>query len=469
MTSYHSAFSPAAGVPSTAKAPRTSLTVVGNSVGDNRRRMEIPWRQISAQTLDSICRALLDRDTDAPIRAIDLTDNQLGPTATQKITVCLESSPVTEVFIRFNDIGKDGCDGLAAVLNLSHTLQVLDIRGNHLSASDVRRLLKSVAVSTVLTRLGLGANKLGPEGAALISKALERNTYLTSLDLSVNELGLGGAQCLAELLRTPATTLQVLQLHGNYLGAAGVAAICDAVKTNKELRRLTMGNNHATDESAAAIAAMLEGNYTLEELDLRLNSLTAVGVKAIAQHGLAKNTSLRSLTLSGNQVGPVGANELTHVLSAHQRSVMEQLDLSSCGLMSTGGVRIASLLSTSISLKDVNLSDNGLDDEAAVCLAQNIADGFAISLVDVSCNDIGEEGASQLIDAALRNAQLSALVMHGNNISRVAQKKMDNLLEERLSKNRVLSRNTALYQQQKLTQQQQATRTNAIPTASVTS
>jgi Ran GTPase-activating protein (RanGAP) involved in mRNA processing and transport len=369
--------------------------------------------------------------------------------------VCLESSPVSEVFIRFNDIGKDGCDGLAAVVNLSHTLQVLDIRGNHLSASDVRRLLKSVAVSTVLTRLGLGANKLGPEGAALITKALERNTYLTSLDLSVNELGQGGAECLAGLLRTPETTLQVLQLHGNYFGASGVAAICEAVKTNKELRRLTIGNNHATDEAAAAIAAMLEGNYTLEDLDLRLNSLTAVGVKTIAQHGLAKNTSLRFLTLSGNQVGPVGANELTHVLSAHQRSVIEQLDLSSCGLMSTGGVRIASLLSTSISLKDVNLSDNGLDDEAAVSLAQNIADGFAISVVDVSCNEIGEEGASHLIDAALRNAQLSALVMHGNNISRVAQKKMDNLLEQQLSKNRVLNRHTALYQQQKLTQQQQ--------------
>ncbi|KPI85052.1 hypothetical protein ABL78_5890 [Leptomonas seymouri] len=466
MSSYHAGASKTAvassAVTAAAKASRPSLTVGC----DNRRRMEIPWRQISEQMLDSICRALLDRNTDAPVRAIDLTDNQLGPAAAQKITACLKSSPVTEVFIRFNDIGKDGCDGLAAAVNFSHTLQVLDIRGNHLSASDVRRLLKSVAMSTVLTRLGLASNKLGPEGAALVAKALERNTYLTSLDLSVNELGQGGAQCLADLLRIPAVTLQVLQLHGNYFGANGVVAICDAVKTNKELRRLTIGNNHATDEAAAAIAAMLEGNYTLEELDLRLNSLTAVGIKTIAQNGLAKNTSLRSLILSGNQVGPVGANELTHVLSAHQRSVIEQLDLSSCGLMSTGGVRIASLLSTSISLKDVNLSDNSLDDEAAVCLAQNMADGFAISLVDVSCNEIGEEGASQLIDAALRNAQLSALVMQGNNISRVALKKMDNLLEERLSKNRVLNRHTALYQQQKLTQQQQAARANTTAASS---
>lgn len=453
-------------VPSAAGAkPRASFTVVGGGVGDDRRRVQIPWRQISKQQLDSICRALVDRETDAPIRAIDFMDNQLGPNAAVKIASCLESSPVTEVFMCYNDIAKEGCDGLAGVVNLSHSLQVLDIRGNHLSAGDVHRLLRSVSMSTALTRLGLAANKLGPEGAALVAKALERNTYLSSLDLSVNELGPSGAESIAAILRNPISALQVLQLHGNYLGPVGVMTICDAVKSNKELKRLTLGNNHATDEAAGAIAAMLEANYTLEELDIRLNTLTAAGVRMIAQQGLAKNTSLRFLSLSGNEVGPVGANELTHVLSAHQRSVLEQLDLSSCGLTSSGGVRIASLLSTSISLKEVNLSDNALDDEAAVRLAQNITDGIAISVVDVSCNEIGEEGASQLIDAALRNAQLVALVTHGNNISRVAQKKMDNLLEERLTKNRVLSRHTALYHQQKLTKQQYATRAAPPPAA----
>ncbi|CAM39314.1 conserved hypothetical protein [Leishmania braziliensis MHOM/BR/75/M2904] len=413
--------------------------------------MQIPWRQISKPQLDSICLALADRKTDAPIRAVDFMDNQLGPTGALRIASCLESSPVTKVLICYNDIGKEGCDGLAEVVNLSNSLHVLDIRGNRLSASDAHRLLRSVSLSTSLTRLGLASNRLGPEGAALVAKVLESNTYLSSLDLSVNELGASGAEYIAGALRNPASALQVLQLHGNYLGATGVTMICDAVKTNKELKRLTLGNNHATDEAASAIAAMLNANYILEELDIRLNTLTTRGVKTIAQQGLAKNTTLRMLSLSGNEVGHAGANELTHVLASHQRSALGHLDLSSCGLTSSGGVQIARLLSMSISLKEINLSDNALDDEAAVRLAQSIADSISISVVDLSCNEIGEEGASQLIGAVLRNAQLAALVTNGNNISRVAQKKIDNVLEERLTKNRALSRNTALYQQQQAT------------------
>ncbi|KAG5476355.1 hypothetical protein LSCM1_04057 [Leishmania martiniquensis] len=468
-----SGISPSAGPTISGAAPaaartetRASFAVAGSSLNDGRRQMQIPWRQISKQQLESICRVLSDRETDTPIRIIDFMDNQLGPAAALRIASCLESSPVTEVFLCYNDIGKDGCDGLAGVVNLSQSLQVLDIRGNRLCAGDAHRLLRSVSLSTALTRLGLASNKFGPEGAALVAKALERNTYLRSLDFSVNELGPSGAEHIAGVLRNPASVLQVLQLHGNYLGPEGVITICDAVKTNKELKRLTLGSNHATDEAAAAVAAMLGANGTLEELDIRLNTLTAVGVRTIAEQGLAKNTSLRILSLSGNEVGPLGANDLTNALTAHQRSALEQLDLSSCRLSTSGGVRIASLLSTSISLREVNLSDNALEDEAAVRLAQNMAEGITISVVDVSCNEIGEEGASQLIEAVLRNAQLSVLVTNGNKISRVAQRKIENLLEERLNKNRVLSRHAALYQQQKLAQQQLHTvRAPAAPAA----
>lgn len=421
------------------------------SVGD-RRRMEIPWRHITKQLLDNICRAILDRETEDPIRIVDFMDNQLGPSAAQKIASCLESAPVSEVLMRFNDIGKEGCDALAGVVSISRSLQVLDIRGNGLSSSDVRKLLKAIAMSTMLLRVGLGSNKLGPEGATLVYKALEKNTYLTSLDLSANEIGPSGAEAIADLLMNQASTLKVLQLDSNYLGVPGVTAICQAMKSNKELRRLTLGSNHATDEAAGAMAGMLEMNYVLESLDLRLNSLTATAVKELVK-GLSKNTSLRFLSLAGNPIGPVGADEITRKLSAHQRSALENLDLSSCSLTPTGGMRIASLLGTSMSLKDVNLSDNALDDEAAVSLAQNITTGIAISIVDLSCNTIGEDGAAQLIDAALMNAQLSALVLHGNRINRVVQKKIDNLLEERLARNRVLHQNTALYQQQMMNRQ----------------
>lgn len=91
-------------------------------------------------------------------------------------------------------------------------------------------------------------------------------------------------------------------------------------------------------------------------------------------------------------------------------------------------MRIAALMGTSMCLKEVNLSDNNLDDETAMSIARYMTDAISVSQIDLSCNSIGENGAAELIEAVLHNAHLSSLILHGNNVSRVMQKKMDNLL-----------------------------------------
>uniref|UniRef100_A0A0A9XY56 Putative serine/threonine-protein kinase roco5 n=1 Tax=Lygus hesperus TaxID=30085 RepID=A0A0A9XY56_LYGHE len=102
-------------------------------------------------------------------------------------------------------------------------------------------------------------------------------------------------------------------------------------------------------------------------------------------------------------------------------------------------MRIGALMGTSMSLKEVNLSDNAIDNDAAVCIAQYMSNAVTLSQVDLSCNEIAEQGAAALIEAVLHNAQLTSLILHGNPVSRVIQKKLGNMLDERLARNRVES------------------------------
>ncbi|KAH9598559.1 Leucine-rich repeat [Trypanosoma melophagium] len=414
--------------------------------------VECAWRPITAADGDGLARLLLERAGVAPVRVVDLVDNQLGPQQAQRIAAVLESSPVREVLLRYNDIGKEGCDALASVINVSTKLQLLDIRGNGLTAGCVRKLIKSISMSTALTRLGLSSNKIGEEGAHLLFQGLEKNAYLTSLDISLNEIGPNGAVSIARLFSLPASPLQTVQLYGNHLGAAGVNAIANAMQRNRCIRELTLGNNHATDAATEALAEMLRENTTLEYLDLRLNTITAVGARTLAHDGLAHNTFLLSLCLSGNPIGSVGGDEIAKALIMHQSSALTRIDLSSCELGPTGGMRIASLIAATITLAEVNLSDNKLDDEAAVVLSRSIVNSISISIVDLSANEIGEWGASNLIDATQLNSRMSSLVLHGNNINRVVQKKIDTLLGERISRNRVEHHQAYLQHQQQLKQ-----------------
>lgn len=401
------------------------------------RKIKVSWTRIDKDMCETICLALVDRDAMVPIKVVDLLDNQLGPSQTQKIASCLESSPVSDVFICYNDIGRDGCDGVAGVVNVSSKLQQLDLRGNNLSPADTRKLFKAVSGSTSLKRLGLSHNKLGPDGAALLAKALERNTYLTVLDISMNEIGAAGAECIANVLSNPASCLRNVQVYGNHLGAAGVRHIINAMQQNKEVRVLNIGNNNGTDATCGEIGDMLECNATLEELDLRLNGITADGMREMAKRGLQNNSTLRKLVLSGNAIGPVGAEEVSKALTTRGRSSFQCLDVSSCELGPIGGIRIAGLIACSLSLKEIYLSDNNLDDDAAISIARSAAESISLSIIDLSLNNIGESGSSCLIDTTQLNTHLVSLVLHGNNINRVVQKKIDNLLEERINRNRV--------------------------------
>lgn len=401
------------------------------------KTIKVSWTRITNEMCDSICVTLVDRESLVPVKKVELLDNQLGPSQTLKIATCLESSPVSDIFICYNDVGKEGCDGLAGVLNVSAKLQQLDLRGNNLTPAHIRKLVKSVGASTSIKRLGLAHNKLGPDGVALLTKSLERNTFLTVLDLSMNEIGAAGAACIASLLSDVANGLKTLQLYGNHLGAAGVRLIVQALMHNKELHVLNIGNNNATDEVCAEIGEMLSHNGTLEELDIRLNSFSAAGIKEMMKWGRHENSNLRKLTLSGNPFGAVGAEEVSKALTGKGRTTFESLDVSSCGLGPIGGIRIAHLITCSSSLREIYLSDNSLDNDAAISIARSISESITLSMIDLSLNNIGEDGATALVDAAQLNIHLSSLVLHGNIINRVVQKKIDNLLEERINRNRV--------------------------------
>lgn len=410
------------------------LAVAGTFSG---RKLKVTWAKIDKEMCDSICLALVDRDAALPVKALDLLDNQLNPAQTVKIASCLESSPVSELFIGYNNIGPEGCEALGTVINVSSKLEHLDIRGNNLSSSDARKVFKAVAGSVSLKKLGLGHNKLGPDGMSLLAKALERNTYLTVLDISMNEIGAAGAACIASVLANVTSSLRSINMYGNHLGAEGLAHIFSAIRQNKELRFLNIGNNNGTDAMCVDLGDMLDVNSTLEELDIRLNSISGIGIKELSKRGLQKNTNIRKLILSGNPIGPVGAEELSKALNKRGRGCFQSLDISGCELEPVGGIRVSSLIMCSLTLKEIYLSDNHLDDDAAFSIARAAAESISLAILDLSLNDISEAGANAFVDTAHLNTHLVSLVLHGNNINRVVQKKIDYILEDRINRNRV--------------------------------
>ncbi|CCW64103.1 unnamed protein product [Phytomonas sp. EM1] len=409
---------------------------VKHSVSAPLRAIEFIGNPLTDDMLDSLYHTLTDHETLSSLQTVDLMDNNLGESRARRLISNLEVSKAKEIRLRFNNIGKDGCDGLASVVNISPCIRMLDVRGNELVAADVRKLFKAIGASTTVTHLNVCRNKLSEEGAEMAARFLEKNTYLQFLDFSANDLGSSGAEHIATLLSNPTSTLRVVLLYGNCLGEVGMQRVCAAMQTNKEVVQLNLGCNNATDAAAGSIADMLARNETLLDLDICLNTITDVGIQRIAADGLANNYFLQSLCLSGNPLGSSGANMLVKALLSNTRSALERLNLSSCSLGPTGGIHLASFLCRSQTLKDLNLADNQLNDESASAIAQATSNSISISAVDVSMNPFGEPAAVCFLEAVQLNPHLSSVILDGNRASRATQHKWRATIEEWLGKNR---------------------------------
>jgi hypothetical protein len=81
---------------------------------------------------------------------------------------------------------------------------------------------------------------------------------------------------------------------------------------------LQLPDSNVTDEEAHAVAALLKGNQTITELNMRANKITDEGARALAAV-LSGRTALRSVDLRGNQITRTGVKVVAEAMERNER------------------------------------------------------------------------------------------------------------------------------------------------------
>ena len=181
----------------------------------------------------------------------------------------------------------------------------LEENAHDFSANELKLILE-IAKEMNIVEVNMCMCKLKNNHCIEIGKALEKNTSLEVLNLDGNYIGSEGGITIGQGLEKN-TSLKKLILYQNYIGDEGAIAIGNALEKNISLQELNLGCNSIGDEGAIAIGNSLEKNTSLEDLSFRQNSIGNEGAIAIGKT-LEKNTSLEVLNLRYNSIGDEGCN-----------------------------------------------------------------------------------------------------------------------------------------------------------------
>jgi len=307
--------------------------------------------------------------------------------------------------------GSAGAKHVAKMVGINGGLTSIDLSGNQLcgiwedwrgqqgtyTAEGITAIADALRVNGALTSVKLRGNWLGDEGWGAIFAAIcgNKDSKIMSMDASSENIGPADVKLIAEALRTSVTGgLTSIDLSGNQLcgiwtdddgdqkgtyTAEGITAIADTLRVNGGLTSINMSGNNLTDSGRdmtgiKELAAALGVNGVLTSLDLSSNDLKDEGVSAVCEAIQSnKETKLASLNMSENRIGPVGAKSVAAMVAV--TGVLTSLDLSFNDLNDEGVSAVCEAIQSNkeTKLASLNMGANRIGPVGAKSVAAMVA------------------------------------------------------------------------------------------------
>ena len=210
--------------------------------------------------------------------------------------------------------------------------------------------------------------------------------------------GPGTAKLIADGIRDVSLEWQFADLSGNSMSRSGLNHIFWAMRQNRSLRVLLIGDNKAgsifgTAEDAnlghgVAIQRAIKANVIVRELDLSYNAMSTEACEGIMQCML-QNHTIRRLSLRGNKMDDNISDALFDLITFN--NVLEELDL----------------------------GENRLGYSCCHSIGESIGTNRALKILCVDYNELNAAGTSTL-DTFVRgiylNTSLRTLILDGNKL-----------------------------------------------------
>uniref|UniRef100_A0A6U5YUA4 F-box domain-containing protein n=1 Tax=Guillardia theta TaxID=55529 RepID=A0A6U5YUA4_GUITH len=311
-------------------------------------------------------------------------------------------------------------------------LQELDLVGTtSLRASGVLKIFANMSTATSLQTLTLRGCKIGPSGARALAVGMEAGCSITSLDLGDNSIGTEGCTALSFPLKaTSKCAIKYLNLSSNEIRNDGLSALSPGLLTNTSLVCLRLAMNYIRPQGAMILTEFLDQCTALRELELGYNLIRCHGCSLLSA-ALTRMNSLTHLGLRRNEVAAEGATSISR--SLWKNTCLQSLDLGLNSIGMGGAQNFGWALGYNSTLQSLRLDWNDLRGNSILLMpASTRGEGFRLSELDLSCNKLSNDGASNLSEALLNlnwGSKKQVLHIRGNAVGMVGLRSLLPVLE----------------------------------------
>ena len=335
------------------------------------------------------------------LQELDICDNDLQTASAIKIFQSIKSiSTLTKLNIAHNMFTDEATEYILNILSNNRKLRELTLSHNNIVISDLTK-----CVFTDLQVLDLSYTNL--QTVASIENLMV--VTLKKCNISGNCISIKEAKRIAAFL-SKNDGLKELNLSHNNLQGIGIKSILDCLNVSN-LIKLNISNNNVTD-GLNLIANGLTHATKLLQLDLSYNKLRSDNIKCFLYKAKSIFVNLMNLNLSGNEIGSGAATALANVLSENTK--LKELCLSHTDLQIEEVSKIFDELRFS-SLIKLSLSYNYITDEAAGIIATFLSTSNELKELDLSYNNLKSAGAVMICRTNL--SKLTTFKIDHNSIS----------------------------------------------------
>ncbi|XP_047679545.1 ribonuclease inhibitor isoform X2 [Prionailurus viverrinus] len=321
------------------------------------------------------CEVLPDALRSLPtLRELQLSDNPLGDAGLQLLCKGLldPQCHLEKLQLEYCNLTAASCEPLAAVLRAWRHVKELVVSNNDIGEAGVQALCRGLVDSACqLETLKLENCGLTPASCKDLCGVVASKASLQELDLGDNKLGDQGIATLCPALLHPSSRLRVLWLWDCDITTTGCRDLCQVLRAKESLKELSLAGNALGDEGARLLCeSLLEPGCQLQSLWVKSCGLTATCCPHVSAM-LTHNKHLVELQMSDNKLGDSGVQELCQGLS-QPSATLRVLWLGDCDVANGGCNSLASLLVVNRSLRELDLSNNCMDDRGILRLMESL-------------------------------------------------------------------------------------------------